>query len=369
MNKLIITACLCLLFGSKLAAQDMIFYAGNSEDIKLENPSFEGTPMVAKAPDGWENCGFKGDFASDILPGYRTNFFGVNSFPYDGNTYVGMVMRGDSTWESLSQKLPKPFEKDSIYRFSIFAAQSDVYTSISRTTGQSIEHIVPGVIRVWGGMSGCDHAQLLGQTELINHFEWLEYIFEFKAEDKWASLTLEAYYDDRRVFPYAGNVLIDFCSDIQKIGKLRTILEAADLNLQNVKELARNCQRNELTTSANGDLLVNTVFLNTVFNYQDLQKGMGIQQFILSSSVSDLAVTIRCLDKLGAKKSVTLIRELTRIYQKNKSNEASESEKAYFENASDYFEEKLLEDDVDALVKSFIFRNKEALSFELMECY
>ncbi len=371
MNKLVATLFLLLFIGAKLPAQDMVFYAGKSDnEIKLENPSFEGTPMVAKAPRGWENCGFKGDFASDILPGYRTTFFGVDLFPYDGNTYVGMVMRGDSTWESLSQQLVQSFQKDSLYSFSIFAAQSEIYTSISRTTNQSIEHITPGVVRVWGGTDGCEQAQLLGQTELINHFEWLKYVFEFKADDDWDYLTLEAYYDDRRSFPYAGNVLIDNCSHIKKIDKLRTALKPADLNLKNVKELARKCQNNEVTQNSTGALLINTVFLNTIFNYQNLPNGMGVQQFVLSSSISDLAVTIRCLDKLGAKNSVALIRDLIQICQKNKNNETTtEAERTYFDNATNYFEEKILEDDLDGLVQAFIFRNKEALCTELMDCY
>ena len=371
MNKLVTTLFLLLLIGAELSAQDMIFYGDGMDDvIKIDNPSFIGAPMVAKAPKGWANCAVRGNSASDILPGYRTNFFGVTLLPYDGNSYVGMVMRADSTWESLAQQLSEPFEKDSLYSFSIFAAQSEVYTSISRSTNLDIEHITPGVLRIWGGNSGCHQAQLLGQTETINHFDWMKYVFEFKAEDEWDYITLEAYYDDRRNFPYAGNVLIDNCSNIKKIGKLRTVLKPENLNLKTVKRLVRNCQSNELTLSYTGDLLINTVFLGHVFNYQDLQKGQGIQQFILSNSISDLAVTIRCLEKLGAKHSVQLIRELTRISQKNKNNETTtEEEKTFFDNAILYHEEKMLEDNLDELIKRYISANKLALTNELEECY
>ena len=82
-----------------------------SKVIELRNPSFEDTPKPSVPPNEWENCGCVKETPPDVHPteGYR---YGVPQFAIDGETYVGMVVRENDTWESIGQNLSKPLEKD-----------------------------------------------------------------------------------------------------------------------------------------------------------------------------------------------------------------------------------------------------------------
>ena len=82
-----------------------------SKVIELRNPSFEDTPKPSVPPNEWENCGCVKETPPDVHPteGY---LYGVPQFAIDGETYVGMVVRENDTWESIGQNLSKPLEKD-----------------------------------------------------------------------------------------------------------------------------------------------------------------------------------------------------------------------------------------------------------------
>ena len=70
----------------------------SSEIIQLINPSFEDMPRHSKAPRAWSDCGFKGESAPDIQP---SGIFSVTKPAADGNTYLGLVVRDNDTWESV----------------------------------------------------------------------------------------------------------------------------------------------------------------------------------------------------------------------------------------------------------------------------
>ncbi|MEO6130368.1 MAG: hypothetical protein ABIQ02_00875, partial [Saprospiraceae bacterium] len=84
------------------------------EAVMLENPSFEDIPRAggqSTAPiKGWHDCGltkFHGETPPDIHP-VPTSAWEVSKPAYDGNTYLGMVVRYNDTYESLSQALSSP---------------------------------------------------------------------------------------------------------------------------------------------------------------------------------------------------------------------------------------------------------------------
>ncbi|HRI59483.1 MAG TPA: hypothetical protein PK228_07160, partial [Saprospiraceae bacterium] len=75
----------------------------------LSNPSFEDTPKTGEVPVGWYDCGAAMETPPDVQPGS----FGVVSSPYDGNTYLGMVVRDNETWEAVGQQLQQLLLLDS----------------------------------------------------------------------------------------------------------------------------------------------------------------------------------------------------------------------------------------------------------------
>ena len=112
----------------------------NPELIQLINPSFEDMPRHSKAPRAWSDCGFKGESAPDIQP---SGIFSVTKPAADGNTYLGLVVRDNDTWESVGQELSKPLEKGKCYSFSISLCRSELYISISRLSDQTANYTAP----------------------------------------------------------------------------------------------------------------------------------------------------------------------------------------------------------------------------------
>ena len=197
MKKLLLVL-LCICFLTDASAQECLL-AGN--------PSFEDHSRHGKPPKGWYDCGFPRETPPDVLPG---SFFNVTLEPYDGKSYLGMVVRDNSTWESVSQRTLKTLQKDSTYNLSIYLARSELYISVSRVTDEAINYNEPAILRIWGGKGYCDKQQLLGETAPIINHEWEEYNFTFRPTDDWRYITLEAYYDpSRENAPYCGNILLD----------------------------------------------------------------------------------------------------------------------------------------------------------------
>ncbi len=181
--------------------------------IPLANPSFEDEPAVARAPRGWENCGFEEESPPDVQPNGE---FGVTQAAAHGNTYLGMVVRDNDSWECAGQPLPRPLQADTCYRLTLQACRSETYNSLSRVKNQPANYNTPAVIRIWGGYVDKEKEgfELLAETEPIAHADWKEYVLAFTSTAPYDYLYLEAYYDQGRPHPYNGNVLVDELSDI-----------------------------------------------------------------------------------------------------------------------------------------------------------
>ncbi|HKK78343.1 MAG TPA: hypothetical protein VJ933_01890, partial [Phaeodactylibacter sp.] len=83
------------------------------DTIRLQNPSFEDEPQHSLPPRGWEDRGFHGESPPDTHP---SGDFGVTQKPYHGQSYLGMVVRDNDTWECVAQEIGQPMQKDSCYQ-------------------------------------------------------------------------------------------------------------------------------------------------------------------------------------------------------------------------------------------------------------
>ena len=194
---------------------------GQAEIIYLKNPSFEGTPKegslnVPMIP-GWYDCGFPGETIPDIHP-KPNSAFGVDTRPAHGETYIGLVVRDNDTWERVSQRLSSPLLAEVEYQFSISLARSLTYESSSKTNKHLVNFATPSKLRIWGGNSICDRGEKLAESDLIINSSWLENTFTFKPFQNFEYLILEAFYKTPTPFPYNGNILMDHASSIVPIG-------------------------------------------------------------------------------------------------------------------------------------------------------
>lgn len=188
------------------------------DTIKLTNPSFEGNPLEggrlnANLPKGWIDCGFRGQTAPDVHPVLGGNF-SVSKGASDGQTYMGMVVRDNDTWERISQKLSGLIEKGKCYTFTIDAARSETYFSQSQLTHEPVNYVTPAKLRIYGGTEYCGREELLGETSLIRNTQWLEYSFRFEPTSNYNYIVLEAFYNTPTLYPYNGNILMDNASHL-----------------------------------------------------------------------------------------------------------------------------------------------------------
>ncbi len=204
----------------------------SQKTIELKNPSFEDMPHAGSRNtliSEWKNCGelyFQDESPPDIHLSYdlhestTDHFFGVKKYASDGNTFLGMVVREDDTFEAVSQKLRKKLEAGKCYSFSIDLSRSLDYTSpyspimeVSNTK----KFITPTVLSIFGSSKSCDHEELLAQSIPIANRKWETYNFVFRPTNSYKHIMLEAFYDESLGVAYNGNLLLDNASEIMKI--------------------------------------------------------------------------------------------------------------------------------------------------------
>lgn len=216
----------------------LVFFSALSvhgQDIALVNPSFEGIPKQGRERfylRGWYDCGvvFRGETPPDVHP--INGLWGNFKKPNDGTTYVGLVTRDNDTYEGISQRLSSSMAADQCYRFSISIARNNIYISGSRKKQMEREnnffghleplktdvpYTTPVVLRIWGGNRYGEEAELLAESEAIDHNDWMEYQFEFKPTQNYEYFTLSAFYKVPTLETYNGHILIDNASDLKAI--------------------------------------------------------------------------------------------------------------------------------------------------------
>ncbi len=191
------------------------------EPIRLINPSFEGIPGEGgngnRLPDGWYDCGFPGETPPDVHPKDGPGAFQVTKEPFNGKTYLGLVVRENDTWEMVSQRLSGPLLAGKCYEFSMSLTRSEVYMSASRVSNIEVNYAAPVKLRIWGGSSYCSRTELLAESSLVVNTRWLAYNFRFEPKQAHTYIIFEAFYKTPTPFPYNGNLLIDNASDITPV--------------------------------------------------------------------------------------------------------------------------------------------------------
>ncbi len=202
-----------LLFGN--------FVFSQSDTIRLKNPSFEDTPKRGgehlDGISGWFDCG-KINFPQESPPDIHPNgYWGNNVTAMDGNTYLGIVVRDNATYESVSVRLDSVLKAKEAYTLSLNLARTTNYISRSRLTGEEDNYITPAVLRIWGGSGYCNEKQLLYESPPIDHNEWVKYDILLKPIQDYKSITISAYYIKGTTVYYTGHILIDGISDIIRV--------------------------------------------------------------------------------------------------------------------------------------------------------
>jgi len=211
---------------SLLFISNLLF--SQSEDemdiIELKNPSFEDFPKPGRVPRGWYDCGgyfFPEETPPDVHPITDRPIYGVTKEAYDGETYLGLCVRANDSWESVAQRLKKSLEPNQCYSFNISLCRSENYKSSIRGSLEKIDFTTPVILRIWGGNGYCNKAELLGETDPIENTEWEDHNFMFNPSDSYGYIIFEAFYnfgtEEDRLMLKNGNILLDNASEIEQI--------------------------------------------------------------------------------------------------------------------------------------------------------
>jgi len=192
----------------------LLAVAQKDAPILFVNPSFEDLPRSGVPPTGWSDCGPRGETPPDVQPGQ----FGVTLAPSNGQSYLGLVVRDNETWEMVGQRISRPLEINQCYEFSIDLCRSLEYMSPTRTSKENSSYATPARLIIWGGNSSGEKGEPLYETSIIQNTRWLTTVCRLSPKKgSWSYIMLEAYYKTPLLFPYNGNILIDNASAIKPI--------------------------------------------------------------------------------------------------------------------------------------------------------
>jgi outer membrane protein OmpA-like peptidoglycan-associated protein len=215
-----------------IMAIDGLFGQGN---VAITNGSFEDTPRKGEeffSVTGWYDCGrlnFPNESPPDLHPG---GFWSNNLLPSDGKSYVGLVIRDNESYESISQRLNGAIVAGNCYLFTIDLARSSKYMSTSRISDKEINYVTPAIIKIWAGSGMCYEVELLGESRAIDHEDWRTYQFKFTPKADYKFITIEASWKKPFSNTYCGHVLIDNLSDFQIMDCATTVVPVVNKDKQ-----------------------------------------------------------------------------------------------------------------------------------------
>jgi len=169
---------------------------GQNSYPQFQNPSLEGISGINVVPAGYTNCLLSGLSSPDIQPGIWNVFLQ----PSDGNNYVGIICRGNGTWEGFTTQLNTPLLDKDNYSFLIDLSTSNKYFGYNDSAA---------TLKIWGGNFDCDKKKLLWESSPINNINYwrTDTVIFARSENNITHITFEPGYTTS--MPYKGNILID----------------------------------------------------------------------------------------------------------------------------------------------------------------
>ena len=125
---------------------------------------------------------------------YFTGVLGCYLEPYDGDSYVGLITRGDGSYEVIGQQLKSPLKAKECYSFNLQLAHSKSY----------VNYNIPIRLRVYGANALGEKGQLLCESPSITHKDWKTYKFDIFIKEDYQYIVFEAYYAKGIFTSYPG---------------------------------------------------------------------------------------------------------------------------------------------------------------------
>ena len=190
--------------------------------FNFNNSSFEDTIAYNYVPYQWINCGSFDETKPDIGPfiKYDWNSNGLDIPPKDGNSFMGLSVGKDGTWEAVGQRLNRALAPAQCYIFSLYMMQPPDLRMRNTYSGAKEAYDSSLVINIWGGNYQCDFDELLASSKPIDNHEWEEYRFYFRPQRRHRFIIIEAYYKSDSIPPYNAYAIIDGATSVSPVSCL-----------------------------------------------------------------------------------------------------------------------------------------------------
>lgn len=165
--------------------------------ISLQNKGLEAPFQTGFNMPHW--AVLKTGDTPDIQPGN----WEVVKKPFEGRSFVGLIIREDGSKEGVYQELKQPLKGGQCYYMSMALARDSVYAGFN----------LPIALRISGrnGLGG--KIVELAMSPLITHTQWQVYTLEFTPPTDIDQFILQASPGPGISIPYRGNILLDGISD------------------------------------------------------------------------------------------------------------------------------------------------------------
>lgn len=163
----------------------------------LNNKGFEAPYQSGFNMPHW--AVLKTNDTPDIQPGN----WEVVKKPFEGRSFIGLIIREDGSKEGVYQELTQPLKGGQCYYMSLALAKDSIYAGFN----------LPIALRI-SGRKGL-HGKIfeLGMSPLITHTHWQVYTLEFTPPSDIDHFILQASPGPGIAQPYRGNILLDAISD------------------------------------------------------------------------------------------------------------------------------------------------------------
>ncbi len=158
----------------------------------LLNASLEGAHQDATMPDNWLSA--TPGTTPDILP----ETWGERLEPAHGNSYVGLITRGNGTYEAITQRLPNPSKIETCYDLILSVARSPFYAGYNQ----------PIRCRIWLSKTKGKRDRLISDLGLIKNEAWETHKLQYITDDVYYYIIFEAYHP-KGIDRSEGNILLD----------------------------------------------------------------------------------------------------------------------------------------------------------------
>jgi hypothetical protein len=275
--------------------------------------SLKADTMVAvtvsnRLPENWGGCKIKNQSYSDIQPGA----FGVTLPAIEGRNYVGMVVRENGGFETISQGLPVPLRAGTCYKLSVYMARSDYYSSFIKNKDSVIVNFSrPARLVIWDGSAkDCLFSadKMLASSPPVVNKTWKKFTFILKPTTDILQLNFSSDHVVEK--PYNGNLLLDNLSNLVPV-----VCETGELMPLTQTEIAEHpIVKIQRIIDNTADSLVfepksNTFKYTTTFDQTDKPRNLAYERvldLLLKYPELRLVVRVTAGGQMGKKRAAYL---------------------------------------------------------------